>query len=66
MYYLFPAISALLAMVLSWFILDAVIFDLKNYQNHKKLFSFLRILLVLLIGLIIFLLFNYFIEFLSN
>jgi hypothetical protein len=66
MYYLFPAISALLAMVLSWFILDAVILDLKNYKNHKKLFLFLQFLVVILIGLIIFFLMYYLFEFALN
>ena len=66
MYYLFPAISALLAMVLSWFILDAVILDLKNYKNNKKLFLFLQFLVVILIGLIIFFLMYYLFEFALN
>ena len=58
MYYLFPAISALLAMVLTWFILDVVNLDIKNYTKYKKLFLFLRFLAAIVIGLIIFFLFT--------
>jgi hypothetical protein len=66
MNYLVSISSALLAIIIAWFVSDVIVQDIENSKISKQLFLTIRFLILFLIGPITYFAFNYLIKFIIN